>query len=98
MIEGGALFRPDTRMRRVKSIGQHGFLAKGTTAILLTPQRFKQVAVWNGVALAQSMSGNCHPRRAHAAITVFRNKQAIVIGPTPPGTGVIEPATDAQLL
>ena len=29
---------------------------------------------------------------AQAAITVLRNKQAIVIGPTPPGTGVISDA------
>lgn len=33
-------------------------------------------------------------RRATAAVTVFSSKQAIVIGPTPPGTGVIAPATD----
>jgi hypothetical protein len=28
----------------------------------------------------------------HAAISVLRIRQAIVIGPTPPGTGVIAPA------
>src|SRR5690242_15287583 len=33
---------------------------------------------------------------AQAARTVLCNRQAIVIGPTPPGTGVIEPATLAQ--
>ena len=31
------------------------------------------------------------------AVTVFASKQAIVIGPTPPGTGVIAQATLAQL-
>ena len=30
---------------------------------------------------------------AQAACTVLRNRHAIVIGPTPPGTGVIAPAT-----
>jgi len=42
---------------------------------------------------ASKTSGVSHPRRVQAAITVFLSKQAIVIGPTPPGTGVIEPAT-----
>ena len=32
-------------------------------------------------------------RLRRAAVTVFSNRQAIVIGPTPPGTGVIAPAT-----
>ena len=30
------------------------------------------------------------------AVTVLARRQAIVIGPTPPGTGVIAPATSAQ--
>src|SRR5919204_3131353 len=33
------------------------------------------------------------PGDAIAACTVFRSRQAIVIGPTPPGTGVIAPAS-----
>ena len=39
-----------------------------------------------------------HPsRRRSAAVTVFSSRQAIVMGPTPPGTGVIAPAsTDPQ--
>lgn len=32
------------------------------------------------------------PRRASAASSVFSKRQAIVIGPTPPGTGVMAPA------
>src|ERR1700677_2511448 len=32
------------------------------------------------------------PRRAIAASTVLLSRQAIVIGPTPPGTGVMAPA------
>lgn len=35
-------------------------------------------------------------RRRIAAVTVFSSRQAIVIGPTPPGTGVIAPATAAH--
>ena len=31
------------------------------------------------------------------AVTVLASKQAMVIGPTPPGTGVMAPATAAQL-
>lgn len=38
-------------------------------------------------------AGAVVPRRRQAAIRVLRNRQAIVIGPTPPGTGVIAPAT-----
>ena len=34
--------------------------------------------------------------RQHA-VTVLASKQAMVIGPTPPGTGVMAPATAAQL-
>lgn len=33
------------------------------------------------------------PRRASNAVSVFLSRQAMVIGPTPPGTGVIAPAT-----
>src|SRR4051794_6493267 len=33
------------------------------------------------------------PRRRRQAITVLCRRQAIVIGPTPPGTGVMAPAT-----
>jgi hypothetical protein len=32
------------------------------------------------------------PRWRQAAVSVFCSKQAMVIGPTPPGTGVIAPA------
>ena len=37
-------------------------------------------------------TGSGRPRRRQAASTVLRSRQAIVIGPTPPGTGVIAPA------
>ena len=36
-------------------------------------------------------------RRCCAAVNVLRRSIAIVIGPTPPGTGVISPATSAAL-
>src|SRR5215472_16075586 len=39
------------------------------------------------------MGGSGRPRRRQAATKVLRNRHAIVIGPTPPGTGVIAPAT-----
>ena len=43
------------------------------------------------------MSGSERPYLRQQATRVFTNKQAIVIGPTPPGTGVIAPATLEQL-
>ncbi len=43
------------------------------------------------------MSGSERPYLRQQATKVFTNKQAIVIGPTPPGTGVIAPATSEQL-
>src|SRR5439155_25349406 len=52
---------------------------------------------WNGCGNQQgdnhNPSGSPNPARRCAATRVLRNKQAIVIGPTPPGTGVIAPAT-----
>ena len=41
------------------------------------------------------MSGTGTPAWAQAARTVLRNSEAMVIGPTPPGTGVMAPATAA---
>ncbi len=38
-------------------------------------------------------AGSGRPRRRQAASKVLSKRQAIVIGPTPPGTGVIAPAT-----
>src|SRR6516225_6728026 len=43
--------------------------------------------------MAVQNSGSGRPRRRQAARNVLSNRQAIVIGPTPPGTGVIAPAT-----
>src|SRR6185369_14008375 len=40
-------------------------------------------------------SGSARPARRCAATRVLRMSMAIVIGPTPPGTGVIAPATSA---
>jgi Inner membrane protein CreD len=41
--------------------------------------------------LVSGYDGNTSRRRS-AAVTVFSSRQAMVIGPTPPGTGVIAPA------
>jgi len=38
-------------------------------------------------------SGLARPTLSQQALTVFASKQAIVMGPTPPGTGVIARAT-----
>ena len=45
-----------------------------------------------------SPSGSLSPVRRCAATSVLRSRQAMVIGPTPPGTGVIAPATAAHSL
>ena len=42
-------------------------------------------------------AGTGRPRRRQAASRVLRKRQAMVIGPTPPGTGVIAPATSRRL-
>src|SRR5215471_8241680 len=46
-----------------------------------------------GLVGPSPMAGSASPRRRQAATTVLRNRQAIVIGPAPPGTGVMAPAT-----
>src|SRR3546814_4369326 len=45
----------------------------------------------------QKPSGSASPARRCAATSVLRSRQAMVIGPTPPGTGVIASATAATL-
>lgn len=42
-------------------------------------------------------SGSASPFARQQAVTVFASKQAIVMGPTPPGTGVMAPATAEAL-
>lgn len=51
----------------------------------------------NGLTATKTnhISGSGMARRRAAARTVFLSKQAIVIGPTPPGTGVIARARAA---
>ena len=48
------------------------------------------------LAMPESTPGYASsPRRYRAQRTAFSSRQAIVIGPTPPGTGVMKPATSA---
>src|SRR5271155_4590826 len=56
--------------------------------------RRKKVISWRIATLIAKIprAGSTSPRRRQAAISVLRSKQAIVIGPAPPGTGVIAPA------
>ena len=44
---------------------------------------------------AVSPSGSGRPLARQQAVRVLASRQAMVIGPTPPGTGVIAPATAA---
>ena len=48
-------------------------------------------------ACSAANAGRRDPRRIFAAFTVFAISMAMVSGPTPPGTGVIAPATSATL-
>src|SRR5262249_13817129 len=57
------------------------------------PPRVKQAAHPSRAPPHKSGCGN--PTMAHAARIVLSMRQAIVIGPTPPGTGVMAPATSA---
>src|SRR5205814_9864927 len=51
---------------------------------------------WSRSALSVAQRGDeTSPRRARAAFTVLASMRAIVIGPTPPGTGVMWPARSA---
>ncbi len=83
VIEGRALLLPDRRMWNIEPSARHRLAAEGAAAFLLGPQVVED-------AQAPSSFGTVHPRRAHAARTVLRSRQATVISPTPPGTGVIQ--------
>lgn len=97
MIKARPLFLPERGMAHLKPVARHRLAAKGAQPALLLPQRPELRRLWRGSALAHSPAGTAQPRRAQAASTVLRRRQAIVIGPTPPGTGVMNPATSAQL-
>lgn len=55
------------------------------TTVLITKDRKRPQAV--------SPVGSANPCARAVAVNVLAKRQAIVIGPTPPGTGVIAPAT-----
>ena len=92
MIERRPLLGPNTRMRGIKSVAHHKLATQRALSSLTVPKRFKTLRTWSLIRLTHSASGASQPRRAHAARTVFRSKHAMVMGPTPPGTGVIDPA------
>lgn len=96
MINRGPPFFPKRRMRHIKPCGRHRDTAESANPLLPGPQRFVGFRGMGREWLAHNALGRVHPRRAQAARTVLRSKQAIVIGPTPPGTGVICPVTLAQ--
>ena len=97
MVEGRALVFPKGRVGDLEPVSRHRPAAEGTETGLLLPERAEERRVRRRGGLAHRPAGTGQPRRAQAARTVLRRRQAIVIGPTPPGTGVIQPATSAQL-
>lgn len=72
-----------------ETVRRHGLPAKGAQALLRLPQGLEKFRTGGCEGLTQRPAGTGSPRRSQAAITVLRSRQAIVIGPTPPGTGVI---------
>lgn len=97
MIKAWPLFLPQRGMGQLEAVARHRLAAKRTKPALFVPKCPELSGFWRRMALAHSPSGTAQPRRAQAANTVLRRRQAIVIGPTPPGTGVMKPATSAQL-
>ncbi len=97
VIKAWPLFLPERGMSHLKPVARHRLAAKRTKPALFFPKCPELSGFWRRMALAHSPSGTAQPRRAQAASTVLRRRQAIVIGPTPPGTGVMNPATSAQL-
>ena len=97
VIETRPLFLPERGVGHLETVARHRLSAKRTKPALFLPKCPELSGFWRRMALAHSPSGTAQPRRAQAASTVLRRRQAIVIGPTPPGTGVMNPATSAQL-
>src|SRR5689334_12270440 len=86
VIEGRPLLLPHSGVGSVEASRRHRCAADGATPRLLRPKVVER-------AQPSSSFGTAQPLRAHAARTVFRKRQATVIKPTPPGTGVMNPAT-----
>jgi|GEM_PF-1495499 len=76
-------------MRHIGPAGGYGLSTQGAEAVLILPKLPESRRVRRGKGLAHRPSGTGQPRRAQAASTVLRNRQAMVMGPTPPGTGVM---------
>lgn len=97
MVKAWPPLLPERCVIHLEPVARHRPAAKGAETALPVPKCPEMSRFWRRMALAHSPSGTAQPRRAQAASTVLRNRQAIVIGPTPPGTGVMKPATSAQL-
>lgn len=78
------MYRRSLNMRNA-SRASTGFRAVTRTVVDLHPESM----------LRAENSSAAQDTRFDAAISVFSRRHAIVIGPTPPGTGVMEPATSA---
>jgi hypothetical protein len=76
-------------MREIEPARGHGEAAERAAPFLPLPKRPEKLRIRRGEGLAQSPAGTGQPRRAQAARTVLRNRQATVMRPTPPGTGVM---------
>jgi len=86
----GAIRRQEPRQGRVRLAGLR-FLSSAHDLFR------KPVPTFRDHALLYT-AGFGRPAIAQAARTVFTSRHAIVIGPTPPGTGVTAPATSAASL
>lgn len=97
VIEGRALLLPERGVGEIEPAFGHRKTAQRAATLLTRPEHAEKFCIRRSEALAHRSCGSGQPRRAQAASTVLRKRQAIVIGPTPPGTGVMKPATSAQL-
>ena len=101
--EGAAMTRPPRphghrRLRAGRNPGTHRMrlaAAAARTPCAAPAARACSIASPPINRAAKSTAGIGSPRRRQAASSVLRRRQAMVIGPTPPGTGVMAQATSA---
>ena len=63
---------------------------------LLRHQKLRAITAYSVIALRQEVQGALFAIMRFVPFTVLRISMAIVMGPTPPGTGVIMEATAAH--
>src|SRR5262249_48153685 len=86
-----ALFRIEAGVAALDRLGRRGHARHGGDAA--RQQCDKDRSAHESPLTTHHTPGGGNPALAQAARNVLTSRHAIVIGPTPPGTGVIAPAT-----